>query len=84
MHGLRDKPHVIDIRNLGLAGGLTLAADPEGPGRRGQALFLAAYEEGLSIRANGDTIAIAPILTSRPEDLEDIFARLGRAFARLG
>lgn len=84
MHGLRDKPHVVDIRNLGLAGGLTLAPDPEGPGRRGQALFLAAYEEGLSIRANGDTIAIAPILTSRPEDLEDIFARLGRAFARLG
>lgn len=73
MHSLRGEPHVTDIRNLGLAGGMTLAPHKDGPGLRGYELFIKAYERGVSIRANGDTIALAPILTSNQSDLDEIF-----------
>ncbi len=73
MHSLRGEPFVTDIRNLGLAGGMTLSPHPDGPGLRGYELFTKAYEKGIAIRANGDTIAIAPILTSTPADIEEIF-----------
>jgi beta-alanine--pyruvate transaminase len=52
---------------------MTLAPHKDGPGLRGYELFIKAYERGVSIRANGDTIALAPILTSNPSDLEEIF-----------
>src|SRR5207249_12105436 len=35
VHTLRDAPHVIDIRNVGLAAGIDLAPDLSGPGCRG-------------------------------------------------
>ncbi len=73
VHSLRGEPCVTDVRNLGLAGGLTLAPHPDGPGLRGYELFIKAYERGVAIRANGDTIAIAPILTSTPADIGEIF-----------
>lgn len=73
VHSLQGEPCVTDVRNLGLAGGLTLAPHPDGPGLRGYELFIKAYEKGIAIRANGDTIAIAPILTSTAADIEEIF-----------
>jgi beta-alanine--pyruvate transaminase len=73
MHSLRDEPYVTDVRNIGLAGGLTLAQSKEGPGVRGYELFIKAYELGVAIRSNGDTIAIAPILNSTEADIEAIF-----------
>ncbi|MDE2464248.1 MAG: aminotransferase class III-fold pyridoxal phosphate-dependent enzyme [Alphaproteobacteria bacterium] len=84
MHSLKGEPYVTDIRNLGLAGGLTLAPHPDGPGTRGYALFLAAYERGLAIRSNGDTIAIAPILISERQDIEDIIEHVRRSLRSLG
>jgi beta-alanine--pyruvate transaminase len=83
MHSLKGMPFVTDIRNIGLAGGLTLETRPGAPGARGYELFLRAFEEGVAIRNNGDTIAIAPILTSRPEDIEAIFDGVRKAFAKL-
>ncbi len=72
MHSLRGEPYVTDVRNLGLAGGLSLEPHRDGPGIRGYSLFLAAYEKGVAVRSNGDTIAIAPILTSDRQDIEAI------------
>lgn len=72
MHSLRGEPYVTDVRNLGLAGGLSLEPHRDGPGIRGYSLFLSAYEKGVAIRSNGDTIAIAPILTSNQGDIESI------------
>jgi beta-alanine--pyruvate transaminase len=72
MHSLRGEPYVTDVRNLGLAGGLSLEPHRDGPGIRGYSLFLSAYEKGVAIRSNGDTIAVAPILTSDRRDIEAI------------
>jgi beta-alanine--pyruvate transaminase len=83
MHDLKGLPYVTDIRNIGLAGGITLETRPGAPGARGYELFLRAFEEGVAIRNNGDTIAIAPILTSRAEDIEAIFSGVKKAFAKL-
>jgi beta-alanine--pyruvate transaminase len=63
VHSLKGEPHVVDIRNVGLAAGVTVAARDGAPGARGTEVFLKTYEEGVAIRANGEHLAIAPILT---------------------
>ncbi|PQA87473.1 aminotransferase class III-fold pyridoxal phosphate-dependent enzyme [Hyphococcus luteus] len=63
VHSLKDEPNVIDIRNVGLAAGVTVAAKDGAPGARGGEVFLKTYEEGVAVRANGDHLAVAPILT---------------------
>jgi len=84
MHSLKGEPHVIDVRNLGLAGGLTLAPHPDGPGVRAYGVFLKAYELGVAIRSNGDTLAIAPILTSEKSDIEAIIDLVRAALRAAG
>src|SRR6202008_4070389 len=49
LHGLSDKPHVIDIRNFGLIGGIELASRPGEPGGRDYELFTRCYEAGVLI-----------------------------------
>ncbi|MDA9553945.1 aminotransferase class III-fold pyridoxal phosphate-dependent enzyme, partial [Emcibacteraceae bacterium] len=73
MHSLKGEPFITDIRNFGLAGGLTIEQRDGVIGARSYGFFLKAYEHGINIRTNGDTIAIAPILTSSKQELEPIF-----------
>ena len=63
IHSLKGEPHVVDIRNTGLAAGVTVATRDGAPGARGTEVFLKTYEQGVAIRANGDHLAVAPILT---------------------
>lgn len=79
MHDLKGLPFITDIRNIGYAGGLTIEQRDGVIGARSYDLFLKAYEHGIGIRANGDTIAIAPILTSSQSELEPIFDALKKA-----
>jgi len=73
MHSLKGEPFITDIRNFGLAGGLTIEQRDSVIGVRSYDFFLKAFEHGINIRTNGDTIAIAPILTSSKQELEPIF-----------
>lgn len=79
MHSLAAEPHVTDVRNLGLAGGLGIAQREAAPGARAYDIFLAAFEQGVSIRSNGDTIALAPILTSTRADIDAIVEGVRKA-----
>ncbi|MDG1996962.1 MAG: aspartate aminotransferase family protein [Emcibacteraceae bacterium] len=79
MHSLKGSPFISDIRNIGLAGGLTIEQRDGTVGARAYDFFLKAYELGIGIRPNGDTIAIAPILTSSKQELEPIFDILQQA-----
>ena len=63
IHSLKGEPHVVDIRNTGLAAGVTVETRDGAPGARGTEVFLKTYEQGVAIRANGDHLAVAPILT---------------------
>ncbi len=63
VHALKGAPFVADIRNVGLAAGIELEADPKAPGRRGyDAIQLAFAEQNMVIRVGGDTIALSPPL----------------------
>jgi beta-alanine--pyruvate transaminase len=79
MHSLKGNPFISDIRNFGLAGGLTIEQRDGVIGTRAYDFFLKAYEHGINVRTNGDTIAIAPILTSSQQELEPIFDALKKA-----
>lgn len=62
LHGLRDAPHVVDIRNIGLMGAVEFAPRPGAPGARGYQAFVSAFEAGLTVRMAGDLIAFSPPL----------------------
>jgi beta-alanine--pyruvate transaminase len=62
IHSLRDARHVIDIRNLGLIGGIELEPRPGGATLRAIEVFDRAFEMGLIIRVTSDIIALSPPL----------------------
>ncbi len=62
VHSLRGKPHVIDVRNLGLVGGIELESRPGAPGGRAHEVFVRCYGAGVLIRVTGDIIALSPPL----------------------
>ena len=65
---LRDLPHVVDIRCVGLVGAVQLAADPAGAGRRGQRVFEQCFHNGALVRCTGDTLALSPpLIIDQPE-----------------
>lgn len=72
IHSLKGEPHVKDIRCLGFAAGLTIDQRDGAAGARAYDVFLKAYELGVMVRANGDNLTIAPILTSDTDHLSQI------------
>ena len=62
VHSLRDARHVIDIRNLGLIGGIELEPRPGAATARALEAFNTCFEKGLLIRVTGDIIALSPPL----------------------
>ena len=62
VHALRGRPHVIDVRNLGLIAAIELAPREGQPGARGMEAFKRAFERGILVRVTGDTIAMSPPL----------------------
>ncbi len=62
VHSLREEPNVIDIRNIGLVGGIELAPIAGSPAKRAFDIFLDCYERGVLIRTTGDTLALSPPL----------------------
>jgi beta-alanine--pyruvate transaminase len=62
VHSLRESPHVIDIRNIGLVGAIELDSIPGSPGKRAFDVFRECFERGVLIRTTGDIIALSPPL----------------------
>ncbi len=75
-HSLKGEPHVVDIRNIGLAAGVTVETRTGAPGARGTEIFLKTYENDVAIRANGDNLAIAPILTMGKAEIDQTIEAL--------
>ena len=70
LHSLKDLPHVIDIRNIGLIGAIELEPIAGEPTRRAFSAFLDAYEKGLLIRTTGDIIALSPPVIIEKEHID--------------
>ncbi len=72
LHSLRDCPHVIDIRNIGLIGAIELAPIAGEPTKRAFSAFLKAYESGYLIRTTGDIIALSPPLIISKAEIDEL------------
>ncbi|MFM2118623.1 MAG: hypothetical protein RL722_91 [Pseudomonadota bacterium] len=83
VHSLRELPNVIDIRNIGLVGGIELAPRAGEPGKRAFEVFLDCWEQGVLIRTTGDTIALSPPLIIESGHIEQIISTVARALRRV-
>jgi len=81
VHQLRGAKHVTDIRNCGLAAGLTLAAMPGEPLRRPFEVALRCLEKGYYVRFGGDTIQLAPPFVSSRAQIDGLINAIGEVLA---
>ena len=72
LHSLRGEPNVIDIRNIGLVGGVELQARPRSPGARALDIFHRCFDEGALIRVTGDTLALSPPLILSKSQIDEL------------
>ena len=79
VHGLRDLPHVIDIRNLGMVAGIELSPRPGEPGQRGFEVHRRCFEQGALVRYTGDVIALSPPLIIEPAQIENLLKIVAEA-----
>jgi len=76
LHSLKGVKHVIDIRNVGLVGGIELAARAGAPGARGFETYLKCFEKGVLVRNTADIIALAPALIVEDRHIDQMVATL--------
>ncbi len=80
-----DHPLVGEVRGIGLIGAVELVADKasrapfDPPGQMGPALARAAQDEGLIIRAMGDSLAFSPPLIITEREVRELLDRFSRA-----
>ena len=79
IHKLKDSPNVIDIRNIGLMGGIELSPSDHGVGKRAMDIYLECYKNGVLVRPNADVIAISPPYIINKEEIKHIIATIGDA-----
>ncbi|HLO93542.1 MAG TPA: aspartate aminotransferase family protein [Burkholderiaceae bacterium] len=83
LHSLKGEPHVIDIRNMGLVGGIELAPLPGEPAKRAFNVFLDCWEQGVLIRTTGDTIALSPPLIIEAAQIDRLIETIRTALRRV-
>ena len=77
VHGLKGVKHITDIRNFGLAAGLTIDALPGEPARRPYEIAMAMLQKGFYVRYGGDTIQLAPPFITTPQQIDSLINALG-------
>lgn len=82
LHSLKGLPHVIDVRNIGLIGGVELTPLPGEPAKRAFSLFLDCWEQGLLIRTTGDTVALSPPLIIERSHIDQMIDTLRKALVK--
>jgi len=83
LHSLKDDPHVVDIRNIGLLGVVELASRTGEPGARGNLCAQICYEDGILVRASGDLIVLSPPLIIEEEQIEQTVDGIRRAVRQI-
>ncbi|WP_372873799.1 aspartate aminotransferase family protein [Pseudomonas sp.] len=76
LHSLRDLPNVIDIRAIGLVGGVQLAPSNQGAGKRGYQVFEQCFHNDLMVRVTGDTLAMSPPLIVEKTQIDTLVEKL--------
>ncbi|HTN49509.1 MAG TPA: aspartate aminotransferase family protein [Burkholderiaceae bacterium] len=83
LHSLKGARHVIDIRNLGLVGGIELEPRPGAAGRRGIEAHIRCFEAGVLVRFTGDILALSPPLIIDEAQIGRIVETIRTALASL-
>ena len=84
VHSLREMPHVIDVRNLGMVAGIELEPIPGKPTARAFEAFQRCYEKGVLIRTTGDIIALSPPLIISKPQIDELVGTLGGVLREMG
>jgi beta-alanine--pyruvate transaminase len=84
VHSLKGLPHVIDIRNYGLAAAIEYEPVAGSPGKRGFEVFLKAFESGILVRGAGDITAMSPPLIIEKAQIDQLVETLGKAIKAAG
>jgi len=83
VHSLKGLPYLSDIRNFGLAAGLTLEALPGEPARRPYDVAMHCWDNGFYVRYGGDTIQLAPPFISEKAEIDRLIDAVGHAIRAL-
>jgi len=83
VHSLKGARYVTDIRNCGLAAGLTFAAYPGEPARRPYEVAMKCWEKGFYVRYGGDTIQLAPPFIIERDEIDALVNALGESINEL-
>jgi beta-alanine--pyruvate transaminase len=76
LHSLKGARHVIDIRNLGLVGGIELEPRAGAVGKRGLETHVKCFEAGVLVRFTGDILAVSPPLIIEEAQIDRIVETL--------
>ncbi len=79
VHSLHGAPNVIDIRNMGLVGGIELQPRAGKPGDRAMRVFHRCFDAGVLTRVTGDIIALSPPLIVEEPHLARMVETVGQA-----
>lgn len=79
VHGLKGVRHVADIRNCGLAAGLTIEHAPGEPARRPYEIAMHCWKNGFYVRYGGDTIQLAPPFIAEKRVIDSLIGALNDA-----
>jgi beta-alanine--pyruvate transaminase len=82
LHSLRGEPNVIDVRNIGLVGGVEMAPIAGQPTKRAFDVFLDCFARGLLVRTTGDIVALSPPLIVQPAHIDEMVDTLRGAIRR--
>ena len=77
VHSLKGKRHIIDIRNIGIVAGIELEPRAGAPTQRATELFHKCFDNGLLVRAAGETIALSPPLILEKTHIDEMIGRIG-------
>jgi beta-alanine--pyruvate transaminase len=81
VHSLKGIKHVTDIRNYGMAAGLTIDPLPGEPAKRPFDIAMKCFAKGVYVRFGGDTIQIAPPFIIEKPEIDRLVTVLGEALA---
>jgi len=83
IHSLQGTQYITDIRNYGLAAGLTIEAAPGEPALRPYQIAMKCWEKGFYVRYGGDTIQLGLPFTVEDTEIESLVNALGDSIKEL-
>jgi beta-alanine--pyruvate transaminase len=84
VHSLKGLHHIVDIRNYGLAAGLTIAAAPSEPALRPYQIAMKCWQKGFYVRYGGDTVQLGLPFTVEETEIDRVINALGESIQELG